>query len=343
MSGQANPITTVHLDEKAAKAIERAAAKLMARHESTGDLEFLMRAPQCRSCLPFALRRALDRFRNAETSPAILIRGLSIDDARIGPTPSHWSDVPPPPSHSSIRREEFIFAMVAQAVGEPFGYATLQDGRLFHHLLPIAGHEAEQNGHSSDTELVWHTEDAFTSARCDYLALFGLRNPSKVGTLFAPIDALRSLTAEELQVLSEPRFLVRPDDEHLKHVQASLPPNVISIHGRKKRDELVPVLWGGPSLPYMTIDRAFMQAPADDVQAKAVFERAVKCLDDAIQSVPVGPGDILIVDNHRAVHGRAPFHARYDGGDRWILKLSLTRDLMKSRAFRESATSRKVW
>jgi alpha-ketoglutarate-dependent taurine dioxygenase len=29
-------------------------------------------------------------------------------------------------------------------------------------------------------------------------------------------------------------------------------------------------------------------------------------------------GDLLVIDNDRAVHGRTPFIPRYDGTDRWL-------------------------
>ncbi len=51
------------------------------------------------------------------------------------------------------------------------------------------------------------------------------------------------------------------------------------------------------------------------------------------------PGDLLIIDNYRAVNGRKPFQARYDGRDRWLKRIGVTRDLRKSRAARSSADS----
>lgn len=48
------------------------------------------------------------------------------------------------------------------------------------------------------------------------------------------------------------------------------------------------------------------------------------------QDVAVGPGSLLIVDNYRAVHGRRPFTARYDGTDRWLKKLTVSRNLRQN-------------
>ena len=40
------------------------------------------------------------------------------------------------------------------------------------------------------------------------------------------------------------------------------------------------------------------------------------------------------MDNYRAIHGRYAFQPRYDGTDRWLKKMMLTRDVRKSRVLR---------
>ena len=59
--------------------------------------------------------------------------------------------------------------------------------------------------------------------------------------------------------------------------------------------------------------------------------------------VVLRPGDVLFIDNYRVVHGRKPFKARYDGTDRWLKRIGVTRDLRKSRAARETAASRIIY
>jgi len=39
------------------------------------------------------------------------------------------------------------------------------------------------------------------------------------------------------------------------------------------------------------------------------------------------PGDIMIVDNRRAVHGRSGYTPRYDGLDRFLIRCFAVRDL----------------
>jgi hypothetical protein len=66
----------------------------------------------------------------------------------------------------------------------------------------------------------------------------------------------------------------------------------------------------------------------------------VKQLEANLEDVVVHAGEVLFIDNFRAVHGRRPFQAAYDGTDRWLKKLVLSRDLRSSRALRTSAGSR---
>ncbi len=51
-------------------------------------------------------------------------------------------------------------------------------------------------------------------------------------------------------------------------------------------------------------------------------------------SVVLEPGDLLVVDNNVAVHGRSPFSARFDGTDRWLQRAFVVTDLAPSAADR---------
>jgi L-asparagine oxygenase len=46
--------------------------------------------------------------------------------------------------------------------------------------------------------------------------------------------------------------------------------------------------------------------------------------------VRLRPGDIVLIDNHHALHGRTPFTPRWDGLDRWLLRTFVARDLAAS-------------
>jgi Taurine catabolism dioxygenase TauD, TfdA family len=69
----------------------------------------------------------------------------------------------------------------------------------------------------------------------------------------------------------------------------------------------------------------------------------VSSADAALLDVVMHPGEILFIDNYKAVHGRRPYKARYDGADRWLKRINITRDIRKSRGARLSCTSRIIY
>jgi alpha-ketoglutarate-dependent taurine dioxygenase len=41
------------------------------------------------------------------------------------------------------------------------------------------------------------------------------------------------------------------------------------------------------------------------------------------RGVHLEPGDCIVVDNRKALHGRSPFHADFDGQDRWLQRVHI--------------------
>jgi alpha-ketoglutarate-dependent taurine dioxygenase len=75
----------------------------------------------------------------------------------------------------------------------------------------------------------------------------------------------------------------------------------------------------------MCIDPAYMDTlPGDHEGARAV-EEFCAAIDESLIDVVLEPGDVLIINNRRVVHGRRPFKARYDGTDRWLKRVNVTR------------------
>ncbi|GAA2794598.1 guanitoxin biosynthesis L-enduracididine beta-hydroxylase GntD [Streptomyces showdoensis] len=288
--------------------------------------------------LPVGLRKFLAEFRRDDPAAAFKIRGFDVDDQAVGPTPGNWSDAA---ASLNTRREEIFLSLIGKCLGEIFSWPTLQSGRMIQNVLPIAGEENEQSGHGSDVLLEWHTEDGFHPYRCDYLALFGIRNHDRVPTTVASIRDVE-LSAETRKVLSEPRFYILPDDEHLRQLAVQQPdhPGLLRMRAMRETPEPVAVLFGAPDSPYLRIDPFFMRCVEGDAAAEQALKELVAELERATQDVVVEAGTLLVVDNYLAVHGRKAFTARYDGTDRWLQKAIITRDLRKSRETRDTASGR---
>jgi alpha-ketoglutarate-dependent taurine dioxygenase len=98
------------------------------------------------------------------------------------------------------------------------------------------------------------------------------------------------------------------------------------------------MLFGDPQKPYIRLDPYFTM-PVDD-EAGAALNALAKTVDDNLQEVVLKPGDCFFIDNYRIVHGRRAFKARYDGTDRWLKRINLTRDLRKSQGARAGCEMR---
>jgi hypothetical protein len=103
----------------------------------------------------------------------------------------------------------------------------------------------------------------------------------------------------------------------------------------RSRSDKVPLLCGNPRSPYVRIDPYFMRIPAGDPRAEQALARAVEAIEDNLMDIVLEPGDVLILDNFRVVHGRRAFYPRYDGRDRWLKRINVTRDLRKSAQLRQ--------
>lgn len=78
----------------------------------------------------------------------------------------------------------------------------------------------------------------------------------------------------------------------------------------------------------------FAETSGLDQAAQKALDELRDCAIDAAVEIRLRSGDLLLVDNHRAFHGRTPFRARGDGADRWLLRTFVTKDLSRSEAHR---------
>jgi len=103
------------------------------------------------------------------------------------------------------------------------------------------------------------------------------------------------------------------------------------------------VLFGNPEAPYWRLDPYFMDQLKDDKGAQEALDALIEAVDANIWDLTLQPGDFCFMDNFRAVHGRRPFKARYDGTDRWLKRINITTDLRKSRSARSTGTARIIF
>jgi L-asparagine oxygenase len=275
---------------------------------------FVSAAGHASRLLPAAIHDALvDFVDQPHRSGALLLKGMPIGE--LPPTPS----TPTSPTHKD-RTSEFTLLTVARRLGQPVGYEPEHGGDIVQNLVPVKGTEHRQVSTSSKVELMFHTEAAFHPHRPRYLLLLCLRGDSSAITTLSSIhEVLPHLSPDVRDTLFEPRFRTAVNESYL--------------HGRQNvLGEPMPVLSGDRDLPTMVFDADLM------VGTDEAADEALQALSLAVGSLRTGvaleAGDLLVVDNAVAVHGRTPYSPRFDGTDRWLQRAFVVSDLRPSAADR---------
>lgn len=323
-------------------------AEIAGSYDTIENLELIGRAPVLARNLPPRLLEFLEDYRVREPSALCMVSGLAVHERELGPTPEHWRGSQ---WASSAYRQEIFFLLCASRLGDVFGWATQQDGRIMHDVLPIKGHEHYEIGSNSLQHLSWHTEDAFHPCRGDYVALMCLKNPDHVETVVCDGNDL-DWSALDVDELFEPAFTQMPDNSHLPDnaSESSGDPTIDRLRGRSfaliqswnENPVKRPVLFGDRRSPYMALDPYHMKTVGWSQRSLQAFEGLRKQIEEHMNGVALEPGDCVFIDNFRAVHGRKSFRARYDGSDRWLKRLNVTRNLRGSRAWRPAADNRVI-
>ncbi|MFD5113059.1 TauD/TfdA family dioxygenase [Streptomyces sp. NPDC058391] len=319
-------IRDLSLTEQAARECAAVLDAVGEEFDAADDPRFLRKAGDFASRLPAGVRDAVQELRYAESVAALVIRGGPVRGAD-GPTPAHWKERDP----AATVRQDFWLALVTARLGDPIGWSSLQDGRLFNDMLPIEGEELQQTGHSSEADLELHIEDCFSDERCDALALLCLRNHDRVPSSLVTTAAL-DLGRLDVDTLFSPRFLIMPDAEHLRRT-GDTPESAARLR---------PVMFGSRHAPYLRVDLPYTRARPGDERAARALEKLAEQLGRGATTVNLDEGDLLLVDNYRALHGRGTFQPRYDGTDRWMRRLTVVRDLRRSRGLRGGADDRVI-
>lgn len=263
------------------------------------DESFVQACHQTRRDLPDELTEALNQFAAGDSSGALLLRGLP-----VGVVPS--TPATPSAPTAKDRTSECTLLTLATLLGQPVGYAPEHGGKIVQNIVPVQATAAKQVSTSSNVTLDFHTETAFHPEKPHYLLLLCLRSDPNAATLLCSVtSALSLLDAETISVLRQPRFRTRPDVSFLSG------PDALGEFG-----PAAPILAGTVEHPTFTFD-ADLMIGLDDAAEQAI-EALRKAVQAAHSSVVLEAGDLLVIDNHAAVHGRSPFAARYDGTDRWV-------------------------
>ncbi len=232
-----------------------------------------------------------------------VLKGLPID-SYLSKTPV---DGRRPSEKLSV--SEAAAALVGCLIGEIFSYADEKDGLLIQNICPVQGQETLQENTGS-AFLEYHTEDGFHPLPPDLLMLTCLRGDrtGKALTATASVTrALRHLDSHVVELLAKPNYEIKSS----------------SSFGGSHYSRSVAILNNTGS------DTGFIFDPSAMVAVDESSATAMRQLHEALKIETYGlcleAGQAIIIDNTKACHARTGFIPFYDGLDRWLQRIFLTR------------------
>ncbi|QMV14895.1 TauD/TfdA family dioxygenase [Vibrio spartinae] len=208
----------------------------------------------------------------------------------------------------------FMASMFNHLNIHPVTYEGENNGKLFRHVTPIPGFENTKSSLGSKENLGFHVDNNHMSLKnetvkkghsCvpDYLALFCVRNNEKIPTIISDIpSAFTKLSTQDQHTLTMKRFKINYPDSF-----------------SQKGHVIVPIVNVTPKGIYSRFDAAFTH-PLDQ-QANDAFQRLHNKLIEGQTKINLESGDILIFRNQKIAHARTGFTPKYDGYDRFLLRL----------------------
>lgn len=319
----AAPIRTgLGIDRVTAQRITEAALEIAARHSGHAgpdrlDNQELMVdcAVALRAISPELLSTLLSFRLSSSTDGVLLLRGLPLDDA-LPPTPfdgyyeGPWGDL----AVSTVAQ-----LIVMSAFGDVIAYEDEKRGRMVQDICPVPGSESEQENTGS-TLLELHTEDGFHPHKPHFISLLCLRgdHEKRARTVAGGVRAvLPQLAPAEVDVLRQPLFRIR--------VASSFASRGRTDSFSASYSAPLPVLRGSADDPDLCVDFHAME-PMTESAAQALDAIRAGMLRVLVGAV-LEPGDLLVIDNRKAVHGRTGFVPRYDGRDRWLRRCFAVTDI----------------
>jgi L-asparagine oxygenase len=312
-----NPTFSVLIDNKISDELGATLRTLPSPYEGYED--FLLRMLPIFTNLPQGVLRSIMTFRHDPTAPgAMLIRNLPRDLA-LPDTPSLGKRA----VNKCTYLSEACLLGIGQLLGEVFSYKNEKNGELIHNICPVKGKQKAVSNEGAIVDFLLHTEDAYFDFRPHYLFLICLRTDGQreAATYVADArDACQYLRHEELAQLQKPQFAIR------------IPESFESINSEVQWSKAKPVLTGPDELPEVCLNLNCMMALTSEAElALNAFRHALN-LPDVVKSIYLEPGDILLINNRKAVHGRKPFTPQFDGKDRWLQRVYIRTDLWEGRS-----------
>lgn len=241
------------------------------------------------------------------TQGFVLHKGFPVDDL-TEPTPET--------NKHNLGATKKLAQVQAGLVGNLVSYEAEANGSLFQDIVPSRYMADTQSSLGSCVELEIHTEQAFSNLRPDIISLACLRGDPEAYTHLLPVErVVENMSQEELELLQKPLWKIGVDLSFRSSVDDT-------VRGP------IPILYKEADAWRFVFDQDLMIGTTPE--ATELVHKIVDVYYRHRTSICLAPGDILVVDNNRVVHGRSAFKPKFDGYDRFLIRCFGMLDMAKS-------------
>lgn len=148
----------------------------------------------------------------------------------------------------------------------------------------------------------------------DFVCLSALRNPKQVPTTVMPLDHLMErLSQEHIEELQKPQYIIGS--------QLTFRDGMIDILGDELDVDDAQLLFQMNGSWWIRFSHSTTQiADVGRKTAQASMDALKHACADCVIAVPLQPGDIALVNNRIALHGRTEPGPEHGGQTRWLLR-----------------------
>lgn len=267
-------------------------------------------------CLPHRIISKLKHFaKYGSETGYLLIKSIPIDNNILPNTPS--GNTYKIGEKTTLAK---IQSLILNVFSEMVAYEAEGYGRIFQDVVPIQSMATVQTSLGSNTELEIHTEQAFSKLRPDVLSLACLRGDNTAYTYILPVKTIiNNITDEELELLRKPLWTTGVDLSFKLNGHEFIEGD---IRGPMS------ILNGSLDDPQLIFDQDLMKGLTEE--SNNLIHKIVDIYYKHRLEHNLKQGEIILIDNNRAVHGRSPFFPKFDGMDRFLIRSFSTFDYDKS-------------
>lgn len=297
------------ITKEEADRLETLSECLLGISPSTQVNMFTSMAKNASKGLPKRIMSALKEFK-ASQDGCLLIKGLPINKKYILTPENNKFHVGETTLLSRVQ------AIINEYLGNMVSYEAEGNGRLFQDMVPNQELALTQTSLSSKKELELHTEQAFSEMRPDYLSLACLKGDINAKTYIMHVqNILDRFTLYETKLLTRELWEIGVDQSFIMNGCSSNLRGPLSILNLKNGEfELI-------------FDQDLMIGLTEE--ASDLVDKIIDLYYEFREHCVLESGDILILNNHKVVHGRSAFSPLFNGHDRFVIRSFIMKNINK--------------